>query len=138
MTVEQNKAIARQFFVRVINARDLEFARQIVHPDFVDHDAPPPGGRGIDAFFAFAAMVTGAFPDLAVTVEDVIAEADRVAVRVTVRGTHQGVLMGRIQPTGRAAAWTGIDILRIENGQIAERWSQRDIAGLLEQLGAGQ
>jgi predicted ester cyclase len=138
MAIEQNREIALQFFERVINARDLGLARQIVHPDFVDHDAPPPGGRGIDAFFAFAAMVTGAFPDLVVTVEDVIAEADRVAVRVTVRGTHQGVLLGRIEPTGRAATWTGIDILRIENGQIAERWSQRDIAGLLEQLGVGQ
>lgn len=137
MSVEQNKALARQFYGQVINGRDLKLARSLLRPDFVDHNAPPGTAPGIEGFFAFAAMVTTAFPDLHVEVEDVFAEGDRVAVRVAVGGTHLGTLMGRAEPTGRKATWTGIDIMRMEGGQIAERWSERDILGLMGQLEGG-
>jgi len=133
MSTEDNKSIARQFIERGLNERDLDFVRQIMRADFVDH-GPPSAGSGIDGFMALAAMATAAFPDLHVSVEDTIAEGDRVAVRVTVRGTHEGVFLGNISPTGRKAVWTGIDILRIEDGQIAERWSERDIMALMRQL----
>jgi hypothetical protein len=80
-------------------------------------------------------MVTGAFPDLHVEVHDVFGEGDRVAARLTVSGTHRGVLMGTIQPTGKHAVWEGIDIFRIRDGHIMERWNSRDLLGLMRQLG---
>lgn len=80
-------------------------------------------------------MVSTAFPDVQVNVEEMIAEGDKVVIRLTVTGTHKGVLMGTIQPTGKPATWTGIDILGIKNGKIVERWSQRDLLGLMRQIG---
>ncbi len=75
-----------------------------------------------------------AFPDLRVKNEDVIVEEDKVAVRWTARGTHNGQLMN-IPPTGKQVTLKGIDILRIDNGRIAERWGEFDALGMLSQLG---
>lgn len=80
-------------------------------------------------------MLTGAFPDLHVQVHDVFGEGDRAAARVTVSGTHRGVFMGAIQPTGKHASWDGIDIFRIKEGLITERWNSRDLLGMMRQLG---
>jgi hypothetical protein len=80
-------------------------------------------------------MVAGAFPDLHVHVEDVLGEENKVVVRLSVHGTHEGVLMSDIQPTGKEAKWTGIDILEIEGGKIVGRWSERDLLGMMRQLG---
>jgi predicted ester cyclase len=65
--------------------------------------------------------------------EEAIAEGDLVVLRLTVRGTHQGPFMG-LEPTGVAATWPGIDIMRFEDGRIVERWAMRDSAGLMAQL----
>ena len=75
-----------------------------------------------------------AFPDFSVTIEDAIAEGDRVAVRVTVRGTHQGALMG-IPPTGKQIAIKAISMWRVTDGRIVERWESADTLGLMQQLG---
>jgi predicted ester cyclase len=75
-----------------------------------------------------------AFPDIHFAVEDLIAEGDRVAARVTMRGTHQGDLMG-IPPTGKQVSWTGIEIDRIKDGKYVESWLNTDDLGLMQQLG---
>lgn len=72
---------------------------------------------------------------MAVTVEDLIAEGDKVAARVTTRGTHTGELMG-LPPTGRRVEWSGISMTRHADGRIAEQWGEFDALGLLQQLGA--
>jgi predicted ester cyclase len=79
-------------------------------------------------------MLRQAFPDGGVTIEEVIAEEDKVAVRFTYRGTHQGELMG-IAPTGTQVTVSGMDINRIVEGKIAERWAVFDMLGILQQLG---
>ncbi|MBI4213750.1 MAG: ester cyclase [Chloroflexi bacterium] len=90
---------------------------------------------GVRGFRALIDMATSAFPDLHVEVHDVLGEGDRVAARLTISGTHRGVFMGTIQPTGTRAVWEGIDIFRLMDGRIFERWNSRDLLGLMTQLG---
>ncbi len=82
----------------------------------------------------YMTAVLAAFPDLHVTPEDVIAEGDSVVARLTSRGTHQGEFQG-IPPTGKQITLTGIEVFRIADGTIAERWGEFDFLGLLQQLG---
>ena len=89
--------------------------------------------RGLEAAKHAAADYRQAFPDLHVTVEDLIAEGDRVAARLRFRGTHLGELDG-IAPTGRRVDCTGIVISRIEEGKISEDWANFDDLGMMQQL----
>lgn len=132
----ENKAIVRRFFSEVVNRRDMALAEEIVASDYIEHPSLPGVASGLAGFKQFAAMLVGAFPDLHVTIEDMVAEGDKVAVRVSVSGTHRGLFMGQILPTGKRAQWVGIDILRIAGGKVVERWNQRDLLGLMQQLGA--
>lgn len=91
-----------------------------------------PAGR--EGFKQFVLMYRSAFPDMHITIEDQIAEGDKVVSRWTARGTHQGELMG-IPPTGKQATVTGINIERFANGKFVEEWSNFDALGLLQQLG---
>ncbi len=91
-----------------------------------------PGLKGLKQHWTMD--LTG-FPDLQLTVEDMIAEGDKVAVRLSRGGTHQGVFMG-VAPTGNEARWTGNTIFRIANGKIVEGWVEGDHLGLMQQLGA--
>lgn len=129
------RMIVRRFYDEVVNQGNLAAAEEVLGEEVRDHGVPPMFPSGRAGFLQFAASLKGAFPDLHVTVEDLIAEGDRVAARVTVRGTHQGTLLGRLPATGKAATWPGIDIFRIADGKIAERWNCRDLVSLLEQLG---
>ena len=132
------KAVVRRFFDEVINRSNSTVADELLAPDFLDHGLPagfPPGRSG---FKQFAAMLAGAFPDLHVTVDELVAEGNVVAVRLTVRGTHNGVLLGRIAPTGTKATWTGMDFIRLDQGKMVERWSVRDLLSLMQQLGVVQ
>ncbi|MBE0429662.1 MAG: ester cyclase [Thermoleophilia bacterium] len=133
--MDANKEIVERLYDEVINKGNLEKLESLMDPDFRDHLAPqqPPGIQG---FKDFLKMVSTAFPDIRVKIEDMIAEKDRVEVRLSISGTHNGILMGEIQPTGKAASWTGIDILKIENGKIKDRWSERNLLSMMEQIGA--
>lgn len=131
----ENKAIVRRFFEDAVNNRNMAAVDELIAPNYVEHEGPIGQPPGIDGFKQFIGMVATAFPDVQVTIEDLIAEADKVVARVTVRGTHTGVLMGTIPPTGRHATWTGIDIFQIADGKIVGRWNQRDLLGLMQQLG---
>ena len=79
-------------------------------------------------------MYLSAFPDLHITVEDMIAEGDKIVARLTMRGTHQGAFLG-IPPTGKQVTGTAIDINRITGGKSVEHWNNSDTLGLLQQLG---
>ena len=130
MSVEEHKALVRRFFDEIVNGGNLAVADEIFTPTF-------PGG--LERVKATASMWRTAFPDLQLTIEDMIATEDKVVARLTIRGTHRGALesqmLGTIAPTGRQATWTGIDIFRIAGGRIVERWNERDLVGLLQQLG---
>ena len=120
----------------MINTGDLDRADALVAPDFVEHNPTPGQGPGLEGFRQVVAMLRAAFPDLHITIDDLVGEGDKVSVRLTARGTHEGPFMG-MAPTGRRAAWEGISIIRIADGRVAERWFHADVAGLARQLGAG-
>ena len=96
----------------------------------------PGQARGLEGFKQVNTMLRAAFPDLRLTVEEMVAEGDRVSVRFTARGTHQGEFWGA-PPTGSRVAWEVISIVRLAGGKIAERWSQSGVAGLRQQLDEG-
>jgi steroid delta-isomerase-like uncharacterized protein len=131
MPAEENKAAVRQFYNEVMNGRNLELIGELLSPDAMDHTF---GSQGVEASKQFFGMLQRAFPDLRVEIEDVIAEGELVAARVTYSGTHQGEFVG-IPATGREARTSGVDFFRMQNGRQAEHWGGPDMASLLQQLG---
>jgi steroid delta-isomerase-like uncharacterized protein len=131
---EENKALVRRQEEELFGGGNLDVADEIYAPDYVGHDpSNPEDVRGLEAAKQAASDYRQAFPDLRVTVEDLIAEGDRVAARLRFRGTHLGELNG-IPPTGRRVDCTGIVISRIEEGKIAEDWANFDDLGMMQQL----
>jgi steroid delta-isomerase-like uncharacterized protein len=128
----ENKAIVQRFYDEVVNQGDLSVADELLRASYVEHGNPE--RSGLDGFKRFAEGLVEAFPDLKVHVAELIAEGDRVVARVTVTGTHRGTFMGTIAATGRSFTMGGVDIFEIEEGQIAGRWNQRDLLGLMLQL----
>ena len=137
MSTEDTKAIARrtyEAFNEAFQTGNLSLLDAVIDANAVDHNpvpGQPPGLEGVKQVFG---AFTTAFPDLKFTVDDMIAEEDKVASRLTLRGTHRGDFQG-IPPTGKRVVQTGIDILRIAGGKVVERWGEFDNLGLLQQLG---
>ncbi len=134
-TLETNKTLVRDFYERVVNKLDFDFAPRILAERFWDHGNPPDEPKGIEGLRQFLSMLGTAFPDIHVEILDMLSEGDLVAVRIKVTGTHKGILLGKIAATGRHAAWSGMDFLKIQDGKITERWGVRDLLGLMQQLG---
>ena len=132
---DRNKALLRRFYEELWSQGNLEAIPDLIAEDFVDHHplpGAPPGREGL------AALVTTwrtAFPDMRETYEDLIAEGDKVVGRFTMRGTHSGEFMG-VPPTGRRVTMSGIDIVRVAGGKIAEFWYGEHLLELMRQLGA--
>jgi steroid delta-isomerase-like uncharacterized protein len=133
---EDNKAIARRFVEEAWNGGNVDVVEELFTEDHVNHDPAQPGAPGgHEGVRAFIEQYRSAFPDSHITIEDEIAEGDLVVLRWRAQGTHQGELMG-ISASGKSVDITGIGIDRIENGRIAESWSNWDTLGLLGQIGA--
>ena len=131
---EANKALIRRFYDHVWNKAEYWAADDLVAPDYVRH-APQPI-RGRDGIREIVEQVRAAFPDLYITIEDLISEGDRVAVRWDAYGTHNGVPFCGVAPEGRPAPITRITVSHFHNGQIQEEWAQWDMLGLTKQLQA--
>jgi steroid delta-isomerase-like uncharacterized protein len=132
VTPDENKDVARRYYEEVWNQNDLTVLPELVAPGIVLNGWAP----GLDGLKGVFASTRVSFPDLQYTVEDVMAaEDDKVVVRFTFRGTQLGEYRG-VQPTGRAISYTGIGIWRLEDGKLAEHWSNVDIFGLMQQLEA--
>lgn len=135
MEHETHKAIVRRLYETAFNhAGDLSIIDEFIAGDFVDHSGPPGLPPGREGFKQLVGMWRRAVPDLWITVDDVVAEGDEVAVAWTAGGTHQGELMGN-PPTGRTGKMTGVTFNRLADGRIVERWGNSDDLGLLQQLG---
>lgn len=116
-----------------VNTRQLDALDALIAPTILNHGAEPDDPPGAERLKRnFRSLIT-AFPDLRIIVEDQIAEGDMVVVRWTDTGTHLGSFMGQ-PPTGKSLLLTGIDILRIADGQIVERWSEYDMLSVLASL----
>lgn len=123
--LEANKNVVRQLF-EAWNAGELETASQLISPEC--------NGGGIDGFKRELTAFLTAFPDLQITLEDILAENNRVATRVTMRGTHQGTLFG-IPATGKNALMKANHIFMLEDNKITQRHGQMDRLELMTQLG---
>jgi len=137
MSNEANKELIRKWVDEVLNRRDVSEqspAYQLVAVDFVGHFPGQPPIEGLEAYRQFGSLYFSAFPDLQIIPEDLIAEGDKVTMRYGWRATHKGELMG-IPATGKQVITSGISILRVANGKIAEQWDSFDNLGMLQQLG---
>ena len=133
MSTEDNKALVRRFFEEVLNQRNMALIDETVSLAYIEHTPSGPV-YGLEGFKQFVNMYFSAFPDVHYTIEDMVAEGDKVVTRWTGRGTHQGPLMG-IPPTGKQATVTGIAIDRFEGGKFVESWLEFDALGMMQQLG---
>jgi steroid delta-isomerase-like uncharacterized protein len=129
MSAEENKAIARRTW-EIVNQRNPDLIEEFYPPDFVWHE-PDQDIRGYEQAKQFTSMFFAAFPDLNTSVEDMIAEGDKVVSRYT----HQGETEEFGRPTERQVALKGITIHRFEDGKIVEEWEAYDNLSLLQQLG---
>ena len=137
MGTEENKAAARRFLDEVINQGNVAIVDEMTAPVFVDHSSPPGVPPGNEGFKTWVTMFRAAFPDLHYTVEDEIAEGDRIVQRTTAHGTMQGDFMG-MPASGKSATWHEIHITRFSGGKAVEHWGVVDQLGMLVQLGFAQ
>ena len=132
---EQNKAIVRRLVEELWNKGNLSVADELFAPNYEHHDASTLDfGRGPESEKKRATLYRTAFPDIRLTIEDIIAEGETVMTRWSCRGTHKGDLSG-IAPTGKQINISGVTISRLANGKIAEGWVNWDALGLMQQLG---
>jgi steroid delta-isomerase-like uncharacterized protein len=130
-----DKATLLQAMDAIWNQRKLEVVDEIVASDYIRHDPAFPGEvRGPEGFKQYVVAMCTPFPDARISIEDVIAEGDRMALRWTFRGKRSGDFMG-IAATGRELTLTGISIIRMEGDKIVEGWDGYDALGMLRQLG---
>jgi steroid delta-isomerase-like uncharacterized protein len=139
VSVEENKALARRALEEVWSRGDLSVVDQIYSPDFTSHQRSHPDEagdlRGRDNLKSFVAELRSAFPDFWDSVDDQVAEGDKVVTRFTSHGTHQGPLLG-VAATGKAVSWMGITIDRIADSKIVENWVSWDMFGVMQAIGA--
>ncbi len=131
---EENKAVVRRTFEEMWDKGNLGIIDELYADDFVNHNPPPGLSDDRDGFRMFVGMYTSAFPNTTMTIEDQIAEGDRVVPRWVAVGKQEGELMG-IPPTGQEVRVTGIGINRVVDGKIVENWGEFDGMGLMQQLG---
>jgi steroid delta-isomerase-like uncharacterized protein len=135
MTTEELKVLERRFFDEMLNRGELSAGDDLFAEDSVDYAGFPGQAPGREGFKQAVVMMHAAFPDIHYTIEDMVAEGDRIATRWTLRGTHEGEFFG-IPATGNQVSVEGIHILRFADGQIVECWEVWDQLSMLRQIGA--
>ena len=128
-----NKASVRRYLDEAWNKGNLDIIDELMAPNYARYT--PAGQLDREGQKQRIAGFRQAFPDIRLEVDRILAEDDHVAVRVIIRGTHQGPLLG-VAPTGQAVTITATDIVHIEHGKVVEHWGNMDELGLLRQLGA--
>jgi steroid delta-isomerase-like uncharacterized protein len=132
--IDANKRIVREFIDGLFSRGDLDAVDVYLSEDFVNHDPPFGVGPDRDGMRAAGGSFRAAFPDWRSELHHLVAEGDLVAEHFTARGTHRGEVMG-IPPTGRQIALAGINLFRVRDGRIVERWGRLDDLRFLQQLG---
>lgn len=135
MSATENKELVRQLMEEDISRGNVAVAEAIIHPEFFDHTNPPGMQRGLEGHNAIVRLFRAAFPDQWWQIEDLLADGDKVIARTTMTATHTGDFFG-IPPTGKFVSISGVHILRIADGRIAEHWGNNDDLGLMRQIGA--
>ncbi len=138
MSTEANKAKVRRWFGETVNGQTpiatlMAALDETFAPDFVDHDGPDPR-HGREALQQILPGLLRALPDVSLTIEQLLAEGDLVAMRVRGQATHRGEVMG-IAPTERQIRWTENELFRFENGRIVESWGEGTLDETLATIG---
>ena len=133
MSIEENKEIIRRY-QQIYNSNDLARLHEVVSEDLLTPRIMPGIPQGIEGAKVAHQIMLAGFPDYQTVIEDLIAEGDKVAARITMSGTHTGSFMG-IPSTGRFISFMGMYVARIANGKIVEHWGEEDGVSLLQQLG---
>ena len=135
-TPEEIKELARQFNEKAFNARDIEYVKEVLSDDFVEHQELPGVPNTKEGALQFFQHMFTAIPDLHSELTHVVVSGDRVAVRSKFTGTDEGGFMPGMPPTGKTFELTSIDIVRVnDDGKFAEHWGQMDVMGAMQQLG---
>ena len=129
----KNVELVKRFFEEVWNKGNLGLVDEFLAPDFVDYNRPPGTPDGREGYTAGVNMIRTAFPDFHFTLDQILAEDNRVAVRLTGCGTHKGDFLG-ISPTGKQVELGSMTFIHIKNGKLAERWGISDIPRVIQQL----
>jgi steroid delta-isomerase-like uncharacterized protein len=133
-TEEQLKDVYRRI-IDAVSRGDADGLDELMAPDLVDHNPIPNQSPGREGFKQWMAMARAAFPDLRGTVEDLVAEGDRVAARTTWRGTHLGEFVG-VRPTDKPVLFSAFHLVRFSQDRAVEWWGTADVFGALQQVGA--
>ena len=134
MSTEQNKSIVRRWIEDGWNKHNLAVIDEVYSSKFVQHEPPPETVNSSEALKQYVGMYLTAFPDLNLSIEDLIAEGDKVVWRFQSSGHQNGPFLG-MPPSGKTGSITGIVIFRLENSRIVEAWVNIDALGLLQQVG---
>ena len=133
---EENKDLSRRFFEEMMSSGNLDWFDEVASPEYVNHDpALPDDVHGIEGAKEVLSGYVAAFPDLKMTVQDQIAEGDKVFTRWVGEGTHEGELFG-VPASGQRVHVEGMTIDRFEGGKFVESWDNWDALGLMQQIGA--
>ena len=135
MSAEDNKSLVRRYLEEVWQKGNPDAVDDFLAPNYRRYLSPTTPPLDLAGQRQRLAGFRAAFPDIELTIEDMLAEGDRVVFRSTMRATHQGVFQG-IAPTGRDVTVSLIDVIRVENGKLVEHWGGPDLFDLLKQLGA--
>ena len=133
-TTEANKAQVRRYYDQVLNAGNLTALDELLAPNYKRYLTAPAAPLDAVAQKQRLGGIRAVFPDFNVTIDDLIAEGDRVAIRMTVRGTQKAPFLG-IAPSGKQGTIAAIEVVRIENGKMVEHWGGTDNLDLAQQLG---
>jgi steroid delta-isomerase-like uncharacterized protein len=133
-SLEQNKALMRNYIEEAWNKGNLDFIDKNFSSDFVSHGTLPGQPTNRDGVKRVIGTIRNAIPDLHITIEDMLAEGDKVASRWVTKGTHKGDLMGA-KPTGNKISVSETVVVRVKDGKVVEGWANRDDLGFLQQIG---
>ena len=133
MSIENNKALVARFVEELWHIKNSGILDELCTPEFVAHGLPSGVPPNKDGFKGLAMKIHNAFPDVHFTVEDEIADKDKVVLRWNATATHRGEFMG-IPGTNRKVAWSGITIYRISGAKIVEWWNRSDLSDVPQQL----
>jgi steroid delta-isomerase-like uncharacterized protein len=133
----KNEALCRRNFEEIFTKGQFDTADEIFARNYTDHDpyTPKEFGKGPELVRKTANMYRTAFPDLKVTIEEMISDGDQVVTRWTAQGTHKGELKG-VKPSNKKVTISGIQIDHVAAGKISESWTSWDALGMMEQIGA--
>jgi steroid delta-isomerase-like uncharacterized protein len=137
MQTEQSKELVTRMIEEIFNRGNVDKVDEYLAADFVQREELPPGlPPGREGVKQLASMLRSAFPDLKLTIEDAVAEDDKVVVRWICAGTHSGSEFMGVPTTGKKVSIEVIDIIRVVDGKFVEHWGLMDSMALMQQLGA--